>query len=145
MDLGESPRNKDGRHFHGNEARGKKWFCFSLHIFHTDHNKKIHCTFNVQWNEWVEKLAKQFFDQHLPLSVLGIQLIIVYHFLENANSTEILQGMTLLMKVSMGLKKLSWRYIHVSMVMYDTRCYCVTDMWDWEASVTSRVLVDVKY
>ena len=41
------------------------------------------------------------------LSVLGIQLIIGYHFLKNANSTEILQGMTLLMKVSMGLKKLS--------------------------------------
>ena len=23
---------------------------------------------NVQWNEWVEKWAKQFFDQHLPLT-----------------------------------------------------------------------------
>ena len=48
MDLGESPRNKDGHHFHGNEARGEKMILFSLHIFHTDHNKKIHCTLNVQ-------------------------------------------------------------------------------------------------
>ena len=32
---GECPKIKDGRHFHGNEARGKK----ILHIFYTDHNK----------------------------------------------------------------------------------------------------------
>ena len=32
--------NKNGsvRHFHGREARGKKLFCFFLHIIHTDHN-----------------------------------------------------------------------------------------------------------
>ena len=63
MDLGSPLETKMT---HGNEARGKKWFCFSLYII--NHNKKIHCTFNVQWNEWVEKWAKQFFDQHLPLT-----------------------------------------------------------------------------
>ena len=31
--LGECPKIKDGHHFHGNEAREKKLFCFFLHIF----------------------------------------------------------------------------------------------------------------
>ena len=60
MYLGECPKIKDGRHFHGNEAREKNHFFF-LHIF-------ILIIINVKWNEWIEKWAKQFFDQHLPLT-----------------------------------------------------------------------------
>ena len=41
--------------------RGKKFVCFFLHIFYTDHNK---C--KMKWVDW--KWAKQFFDQHLPLT-----------------------------------------------------------------------------
>ena len=36
MYLGECPKIKNGRHFHGNEAR--EIFFFSI-FFHTDHNK----------------------------------------------------------------------------------------------------------
>ena len=39
MYLGECPKIKDGRHFHGNEAREKNSFVFFLRIFYTDHNK----------------------------------------------------------------------------------------------------------
>ena len=35
----ESPRNKDGRHFHGNEARGKNDSVFSPYFLNTDHKK----------------------------------------------------------------------------------------------------------
>ena len=34
---------------------------FFLHIFYT-------IIINVKWNEWIEKCAKKFFDQHLPLT-----------------------------------------------------------------------------
>ena len=39
---------------------GKNYFVFFSIFF-------ILIIINVQWNEWVEKWAKQFFDQHLPL------------------------------------------------------------------------------
>ena len=60
MYLGECPKIKDGRHFHGNEAREKNHFFFSIFV--------ILIIINVKWNEWIEKWAKQFFDQHLPLT-----------------------------------------------------------------------------
>ena len=60
MYLGECPKIKDGRHFHGNEAREKNNFFFSIFF--------ILIIINVTWNEWIEKWAKQFFDQHLPLT-----------------------------------------------------------------------------
>ena len=41
--------------------RGEKLFCF-FSIF------LILIIINVKWNEWIEKWAKQFFDQHLPLT-----------------------------------------------------------------------------
>ena len=41
--------------------RGKK-IIFFLSIFF------ILIKINVKWNEWIEKWAKQFFDQHLPLT-----------------------------------------------------------------------------
>ena len=59
MYLGECPKIKDGRHFHGNEAREKIFF-FSPY-FYTDHNK---C--KMKWVDW--KISKTVFDQHLPLT-----------------------------------------------------------------------------
>ena len=39
MYLGECPKIKDGRHFHGNKARGEIILVFFSIFFHTDHNK----------------------------------------------------------------------------------------------------------
>ena len=55
MYLGECPKIEYGCHFHGNQLRD----FFSPHVF-------ILIIINIQWNDWVEKLAKQFLDQHPP-------------------------------------------------------------------------------
>ena len=42
------------------ETKRGKFFFFSIFF--------ILIIINVKWNEWIEKWAKQFFDQHLPLT-----------------------------------------------------------------------------
>ena len=61
MDLGESPRNKDGRHFHGNEAVFLSIFFIQIII------KKF--IVHLMYNEMSGlKNEQQFFDQNLPLT-----------------------------------------------------------------------------
>ena len=55
MYLGECPKIEYGHHFHGNKPRE---FFSSLYLF-------ILIIINIQWNDWVEKWAKQFLDQPL--------------------------------------------------------------------------------
>ena len=62
MYLGECPKIEYGRHFHGNQPREICCCCVFSIFFHTDHNIYIY----IQWNDWVEKWAKQFFDQPPP-------------------------------------------------------------------------------
>ena len=70
MYLGECPKIKDGHHFHGNEARGKKLFCFFSIFFHTDHNK---CT--MKWVGW--KMSKKVFRPAPPLNPFVLSYVYI--------------------------------------------------------------------
>ena len=56
--LGECPKIEYGHHFHGNQTRDFFFIC-SPSFF-------ILIIINIQWNDWAEKWAKQFLDQHPP-------------------------------------------------------------------------------
>ena len=98
--------------------RGKKIILFFLHIFYTDHNK-------CKWNEWIEKWAKQFFDQHLPLTgprngsyTLG--QVILARKLQSSGTTRTKSALTILRTASTWTRPTRhWCHTQFRSILYE--------------------------